>query len=604
MKAAALQFFLVLGIITIWPLTNLAQTTKVYDNFRTLTDPDGVVYTYNMVGDLEAADPTRPVPEALKKANPDFCKAVSKDWISYAILHQLTKDKDLRDSARKIIDQAEYAFMRDKPFSRVFGDLCKVSNEITFGSGYYTFCPPWATGGRKTNDLHFTGSGYKDTTFAYQIHINTKKGRIFIAEKLNGRVLEVNETYIGKVWFEKDYESWYENPYPNPPRDLDCEYDPYSPPTAIITADKTEGKTPLTVNFKGDNSYDNDQDSQLIKVYKWNFGDGGTSDEENPSYTFVKAGTFDVILTVTDNEGDTAMTNQPIVVAQGETPTPRGPDTTTIARKPDPCPPCPECTPVVIQPDSCWMMYYRVQNCEGRIDTLEKTPIRVQCPAPPAPKVVMTTCCCGNNDSVTVVIPKEPEPRIELAGGAVFKRYRGQLPEYGLGATGQIRYRFTNDRRWAGFVDLSVIPVRRATPLDDRPFRWSSLRDSIDTETGLPLVWFRGTSRGTANLAAGVEFKPWRRIFIQGMGGVQRTFQQAEESDPRKDPFNQFKGFDLEIFYGEFRVGFRSTHLEIFFAYQLLQENEPFTRIPANTQGGTFTPNTDKSYNAGVQILF
>jgi PKD repeat protein len=39
--------------------------------------------------------------------------------------------------------------------------------------------------------------------------------------------------------------------------------------------------------------------------WSWNFGDGGTSPEQNPSHTFPSGGTYTVILTVTDNAGGT-----------------------------------------------------------------------------------------------------------------------------------------------------------------------------------------------------------------------------------------------------------------------------------------------------------
>jgi PKD repeat protein len=35
----------------------------------------------------------------------------------------------------------------------------------------------------------------------------------------------------------------------------------------------------------------------------WSFGDGGTSNEANPSHTYTSAGTYDVTLTVTDEDG-------------------------------------------------------------------------------------------------------------------------------------------------------------------------------------------------------------------------------------------------------------------------------------------------------------
>ena len=72
-------------------------------------------------------------------------------------------------------------------------------------------------------------------------------------------------------------------------------------PTAVASADFTSGKTPLTVNFTGSNSFDIDG---TIATYNWNFGDGGAdSGDANPVRTFTTAGTYSVRLIVTDNEG-------------------------------------------------------------------------------------------------------------------------------------------------------------------------------------------------------------------------------------------------------------------------------------------------------------
>ena len=55
----------------------------------------------------------------------------------------------------------------------------------------------------------------------------------------------------------------------------------------------------LVVNFT-DDSRDPDADG-TIQAWSWNFGDGNTSTQRNPSHTYASAGTYNVTLTVTDN---------------------------------------------------------------------------------------------------------------------------------------------------------------------------------------------------------------------------------------------------------------------------------------------------------------
>ncbi|QSX79088.1 PKD domain-containing protein [Agrilutibacter solisilvae] len=53
----------------------------------------------------------------------------------------------------------------------------------------------------------------------------------------------------------------------------------------------------------------------------WSFGDGGTSTATNPSHTYAAAGTYNVGLTVTDNQGATHSVTRPVTVtATGNTP--------------------------------------------------------------------------------------------------------------------------------------------------------------------------------------------------------------------------------------------------------------------------------------------
>lgn len=67
-------------------------------------------------------------------------------------------------------------------------------------------------------------------------------------------------------------------------------------PTPAFVADKTVGVAPLTVNFT-------DQSSGTITSWAWNFGDGGVSVVQNPSYTYAAAGEYTVSLTVSGPGG-------------------------------------------------------------------------------------------------------------------------------------------------------------------------------------------------------------------------------------------------------------------------------------------------------------
>src|SRR5262245_15233955 len=59
-------------------------------------------------------------------------------------------------------------------------------------------------------------------------------------------------------------------------------------PTPIITADRTVGVVPLTVQFSSDQS----TDDGLIVSREWNFGDGSPhSPEIAPKHTFTQTGT-------------------------------------------------------------------------------------------------------------------------------------------------------------------------------------------------------------------------------------------------------------------------------------------------------------------------
>lgn len=74
-------------------------------------------------------------------------------------------------------------------------------------------------------------------------------------------------------------------------------------PEVNISADKTVGAAPLSVNFSSAGTQDLDTDDQVS--FLWEFGENGaTSTEENPSHSFDKPGVYKVKLTATDLQGE------------------------------------------------------------------------------------------------------------------------------------------------------------------------------------------------------------------------------------------------------------------------------------------------------------
>lgn len=72
---------------------------------------------------------------------------------------------------------------------------------------------------------------------------------------------------------------------------------------AIPFVKAVKGIAPLQVKFQGSASKDPDGE---IAGYHWDFGDGTSSDEADPSHTFTQTGRFEAVLTVNDNEGHSA----------------------------------------------------------------------------------------------------------------------------------------------------------------------------------------------------------------------------------------------------------------------------------------------------------
>jgi outer membrane protein OmpA-like peptidoglycan-associated protein len=73
------------------------------------------------------------------------------------------------------------------------------------------------------------------------------------------------------------------------------------PSTCTATGNPTSGPAPLTVQFSGST-----EGGCPDYTYAWNFGDGNSSTEQNPSHTYHMEGNYSASLMVTDSKGTTA----------------------------------------------------------------------------------------------------------------------------------------------------------------------------------------------------------------------------------------------------------------------------------------------------------
>jgi len=88
---------------------------------------------------------------------------------------------------------------------------------------------------------------------------------------------------------------------------------PNQAPTASFTASPTSGIVPLEVAFDASNS--SDSDGSIIS-YVWDFRDGATGTGQTINHTFSSIGSYNVRLTITDNEGATDSTTKTITVTE------------------------------------------------------------------------------------------------------------------------------------------------------------------------------------------------------------------------------------------------------------------------------------------------
>ncbi|HXI33486.1 MAG TPA: PKD domain-containing protein [Gemmatimonadales bacterium] len=184
-----------------------------------------------------------------------------------------------------------------------------------------------------------TGSGSTTPTLAHPGAIAVGAGALAYAvsmtsEGVAGRTAPAGFTYLTNISMD------------SPPLQFDVEY---TVPASATSLDPTWGwsfnathtwlATAIALNPAGSSnqppvaaftsscsalscgftSTSSDPDG-TISTYSWDFGDGQTSAQQNPSHTYAAAGTYTVALTVTDNQSATNTTSQPVTVSAANQP--------------------------------------------------------------------------------------------------------------------------------------------------------------------------------------------------------------------------------------------------------------------------------------------
>ena len=78
-------------------------------------------------------------------------------------------------------------------------------------------------------------------------------------------------------------------------------------PKADFVADKTRGASPMTVTFT-------DKSLNAPTSWKWDFGDGSTATEQNPTHGYTSLGVYSVTLTATNKDGSDSTTKVNYIV--------------------------------------------------------------------------------------------------------------------------------------------------------------------------------------------------------------------------------------------------------------------------------------------------
>lgn len=84
---------------------------------------------------------------------------------------------------------------------------------------------------------------------------------------------------------------------------------PLNGPEAHFSAAPQSGSAPLTVQFSDDSA----PGDRPITTWRWDFGDGGRSTQQDPSHTYSATGKYTVSLTVANSLGEDTFTEAALI---------------------------------------------------------------------------------------------------------------------------------------------------------------------------------------------------------------------------------------------------------------------------------------------------
>ena len=136
-------------------------------------------------------------------------------------------------------------------------------------------------------------------------------------------------------------------------------------PVAVVSATPETGEAPLEVTFTGSNSTDDD----AVVSYAWDFGDGTSSTEADPTHTYTAPGTYTAELTVTDGEGLTNTASIDIEVTEPNEPNTNEPGSAKASIAPNPVPITDDFASVQISelPDGVVVTKIHLHDSTGRL---------------------------------------------------------------------------------------------------------------------------------------------------------------------------------------------------------------------------------------------
>jgi len=168
-------------------------------------------------------------------------------------------------------------------------------NITSGGSNYMFYVEAYRTANSEGDDFAFAYST-DDVTYNSLVTVASTTEQVYSVAlpNLSGTVY-VRATDGNRSWDNNSLESLYVD-------EMYFEYETTpGPPVADFVGSPTSGSSPLLVNFT-------DVSSGNPTSWAWTFGDGGTSTDANPSYSYDANGTYTVSLAVTNAYGSDSET--------------------------------------------------------------------------------------------------------------------------------------------------------------------------------------------------------------------------------------------------------------------------------------------------------